>query len=62
MLDHFEAPTDFLKGNLVVRYETIKKFRRNIGNIDNDLSFIGCLFIKEFLNSRYNFAELNICV
>ncbi|WP_442598140.1 DUF7662 domain-containing protein [Neobacillus sp. D3-1R] len=57
-----ELAIDFSKEGLVDQYETLKNFRRIIGNIDNDMSFIGCLLIKEFLNQRYTFSELNMAL
>ncbi|WP_430789130.1 DUF7662 domain-containing protein [Virgibacillus flavescens] len=53
-------PSDFFNENLIEQYESIKGFRRLIGNIDNDLSFLGCLLIKEFLNQRYSISGLNM--
>jgi hypothetical protein len=55
-----DAITGLSKGNLSVQYETIKRFRRIIGNIDNDISFIGCLLVKEFINNRYDITGLNM--
>jgi len=58
----YDMPSDFSNENLIEQYESVKGFRRIIGNIDNDMSFLGCLLIKEFLNQRHFFAELNMAL
>lgn len=57
-----DMPSDFSEESLIEQYESMKAFRRIIGNIDNDLSFLGCLLIKEFLNQRHLFSELNMAL
>ncbi|MCK1997496.1 hypothetical protein MPH47_09730 [Psychrobacillus psychrodurans] len=57
-----DMPSDFSNESLIVQYESMKGFRRIIGNIDNDMSFLGCLLIKEFLNQRHLFADLNMAL
>lgn len=44
------------------QFELLKGFRRILGNIDNDMSFLGCLLIKVFLQSRHDFPELNMAL
>ncbi|MFD1173929.1 hypothetical protein [Oceanobacillus picturae] len=57
-----DMPSDFPNESLINQYKTLKGFRRIIGNIDNDLSFIGCLLIKEFLKQRHLFLSLNMAL
>ncbi|KIL53443.1 hypothetical protein KP77_04190 [Jeotgalibacillus alimentarius] len=57
-----DMPSNFVNENLVKQHEVIKSFRRIIGNIDNDMSFLGCLLIKEFLNQRHSFSALNMAL
>jgi len=57
-----EMPSDFSNESLIEQYDSMKTFRRIIGNIDNDMSFIGCLLIKEFLNQRHSFSKLNMAL
>lgn len=54
--------SDFASASLIEQYEAVNGFRRIIGNLDNDLSFLGCLLIKEFLNKRHSFLELNMAL
>ena len=54
--------SDFSDKGVVEQYESLKGFRRIIGNIDNDLSFLGCLLIKEFLIQSHSFYELNMAL
>lgn len=54
--------SDFLNKNVINQYEVLKNFRKIIGNIDNDLSLLGCLLIKEFLEQRHSFSELNMAL
>lgn len=52
----------FSKIDVIEQFELLKGLRRILGNIDNDMSFIGCLLIKEFLQSRHDFPELNMAL
>ena len=54
--------SDFSNESLIEQYQMMKDVRRVIGNIDNDLSFLGCLLIKELLYQRHSFAELNMAL
>lgn len=57
-----DMPSDFTSESLIGQYEAVKGFRRIIGNIDNDLSFLGCLLIKEFLIQRHSCSGLNMAM
>lgn len=57
-----EIATDFANKGVIEQFESIKGFRRIIGNIDNDLSFLGCLLIKEFLIQRHSCFGLNVAL
>ncbi|MED1601720.1 hypothetical protein [Alkalihalophilus marmarensis] len=57
-----EMPQDFSSQNTEQQFELIKSFRRTLGNIDNDQSFLGCLMIKQFLEERYSFSNLNMAL
>lgn len=57
-----DVPSNFANEDVIEQYEAMKGFRRIMGNIDNDLSFLGCLLIKEFLNQRHSFSELNMAL
>lgn len=52
----------FSKVEVIEQFELLKGLRRILGNIDNDMSFLGCLLIKEFLQSRHDFPELNMAL
>lgn len=52
----------FSKGDIIHQFELLKGLRRLLGNVDNDMSFLGCLLIKEFLQSRHDFSELNMAL
>lgn len=54
--------SDFSDKGVVEQYESLKGFRRIIGNIDNDLSFLCCLLIKEFLIQSHSVYELNMAL
>ncbi|MCM3390240.1 hypothetical protein M3649_19260 [Ureibacillus chungkukjangi] len=53
---------NFNNKSVVEQYALMKGFRRIIGNIDNDLSFLGCLLIKEFLIERHSCSALNMAL
>lgn len=64
-----EIVQEFFKGydmaelndkDVTAQFECIRIFRRMIGNIDNYMSFQGCLLVKEFLERQHNFEGLNI--
>jgi hypothetical protein len=57
-----KMPSDFSNESLIEQFESLKDVRRIIGNIDNDLSFLGCLLIKEFLYQRHSFSEINMAL
>ncbi|WP_416825472.1 hypothetical protein [Ectobacillus polymachus] len=57
-----DTSSGIFEGDLIEQYEAMNSFRRIIGNIDNDLSFLGCLLIKEFLNQRHSFSALNMAL
>lgn len=48
--------------DVIEQFELLKGLRRILGNIDNDMSFLGCLLIKQFLQSRHDFTELNMAL
>lgn len=50
----------FSKIDVIEQFELLKGLRRILGNVDNDMSFLGCLLIKEFLQSRHDLPELNM--
>ncbi|RKQ13332.1 DUF7662 domain-containing protein [Ureibacillus endophyticus] len=52
----------FSKIEVIEQFELLKGLRRILGNVDNDMSFLGCLLIKEFLQSRHDFPELNMAL
>lgn len=52
----------FSKVDIIEQFELLKGLRRILGNIDNDMSFLGCLLIKAFLQSRHDFPELNMAL
>ncbi|MFE8698263.1 hypothetical protein ACFYKT_18225 [Cytobacillus sp. FJAT-53684] len=49
-----DIPSDFANKGVIEQFEAMKGFRRIIGNIDNDLSFLGCLLIKGFFIQRHS--------
>ncbi|MEK5233848.1 hypothetical protein MHB42_19320 [Lysinibacillus sp. FSL K6-0232] len=54
--------SDFANKGVIEQFEAMKGFRRMIGNIDNDLSFLGCLLMKEFLIQRHSCFGLNVAL
>ncbi|WP_431810637.1 DUF7662 domain-containing protein [Lysinibacillus capsici] len=48
--------------DVMEQFELLKGLRRILGNIDNDMSFLGCLLIKQFLQSRHDFSDLNMAL
>ncbi|MEN3772972.1 hypothetical protein [Priestia megaterium] len=43
-------------------HEYIVPIRRILGNLDNDISFISCLLIKEFLIHKHHCNNLNVAL
>ncbi|MBD8034599.1 DUF7662 domain-containing protein [Solibacillus merdavium] len=52
----------FSKLEVIEQFELLKGLRRILGNIDNDMSFLGCLLIKEFLQSRHGLSDLKMAL
>lgn len=48
--------------DVMEQFELLKGLRRILGNIDSDMSFLGCLLIKQFLQSIHDFTELNMAL
>lgn len=42
------------------QFNSLKNLRRILGNIDNDMSFMGCLLMKEFLQAKHEVPDLNM--
>lgn len=52
----------FSQAEVMMQFELLKGLRRLLGNVDNDMSFLGCLLIKEFLQGRHNLPDLNMAL
>lgn len=52
----------FSKVDAMAQFELLKGLRRLIGNVDIDMSFLGCLLIKEFLQGRHDLPDLNMAL
>lgn len=52
----------FSKADVKMQFELLKGLRRLLGNVDNDMSFLGCLLIKVFLQGRHDLPDLNMAL